>query len=604
MKRVLPADLTRVRDTCNVWVVRTGETAVCVDFGSGAVLERLDELGVTRITDVLVTHHHRDGVQGLRRAVEHGARVWVPPVEQDLFAGVDVEWARRRPETDYELRQVRFSLLEPVEIAGVAAEYRWRDYGGLEAYALPTPGHTVGSVTYLASLDGRRVAFSGDLLYAAGKVWSLAATQWTYTGVEGQASTVLSCGVLARHEPELLLPAHGEPILEPAGALAETQRQVQRVLELRREAPEPWDLERWLDDPWLELSPHLLRNRTSEAASFALLSDDGSALLFDWGYDLWTGWPLGGARWQCRPLLESIAALRRNHGVKRVETVVTTHYHDDHVAGINLLREVEGTQVWSPANVAPILERPDELDLPCLWYDPVAVDRVLALGETVEWHEYRLTPHAQPGHTLYAAAIEVEVDGRRVVVIGDQQGGGGGSGRDILNYQYRNRFRVDDYVASAELYLRLRPDLLLGGHWPPREVTAGYLEQLAADGRLLAELHRELLPLEEVDFGAEGFGARIAPYRSSVAVGDELELTVHLRNPFDRVETAAVALALPDGWACEPERRELPVPPLGEATVGFRVTPAGPPRRVPVAADLTVGETPFGQQAEALVTVR
>jgi glyoxylase-like metal-dependent hydrolase (beta-lactamase superfamily II) len=599
---VLPADVTRVRDTCNVWVIRTAAGAVCVDIGSGAVLDRLDELGIGRITDVLVTHHHRDGVQGLQRAVDHGARVWAPPLERDLLERAGEQWARLRPEDDYELRQVRFSLLESVAVAGTVDEYRWRDYGGLEAYALPTPGHTMGSVTYLVRLDGRLVAFSGDLVHSAGKVWSVAATQWTYTGVEGQAATVLSCGVLARREPDLLLPAHGDPIEQPGEALGETARRVQRLLELRREELQPWNLEAWLDDPWQELSPHLLRNRTSLATSYALLSDDGAALIFDWGYDLWTGWPLGGERAATRPLLASIEALKRR-GVERVETVVTTHFHDDHVAGINLLRDVEGTEVWSPANVAPVLERPEELDLPCLWYDPVPVDRVLPLGEPVAWHEHELTAHALPGHTLYAAALALDVDGRRVLVCGDQQGGGADPGRDVLNYQYRNRFRIDDYVTSAELYRRLRPDLLLGGHWPPREVTEEYLDRLLADGRELAELHRELLPLDEVDFGAEGFGARIAPYRARVASGDELELRVDVRNPFDRLETAVVRLVLPAGWESRPERREQSVPPLGEASLSFRVVAAGPPGRVPVAADLTVGDTLFGQQAEALVTV-
>ncbi|HVV56988.1 MAG TPA: MBL fold metallo-hydrolase [Gaiellaceae bacterium] len=599
---MVPADVTRVRDTCNVWAIRTAAGAVCVDFGSGAVLDRLDELGIERITDVLVTHHHRDGVQGLQRAVDHGARIWAPPMERELLERAGELWPHRRPENDYVLRQERFSPLASVELAGTVDEYRWRDYGGLEVYALPTPGHTMGSVTYLVRLDGRLLAFSGDLIHSPGKVWSLAATQWTYTGVEGQASTVLSCLVLARRGADLLLPAHGDAVERPAEALGETAARLRRLLELRRGASEPWNFEAWLDEPWQELSPHLLRNRTSEATAYALLSESGAALLFDWGYDQWTGWPYGGERAATRPLLTSIEALKRR-GVERIETVVTTHYHDDHVAGLNLLRNVEGAEVWSPANVAPILEHPEELDLPCLWHDPIPVDRVLPLGEPVAWREYELTAHSQPGHTLYAAALEVEVDGRRVLVIGDQQGGGGDTVPDVLNYQYRNRFRIDDYVASAELYRRLRPDLLLGGHWPPREVTGEYLDRLLADGRELAELHRQLLPLDEVDFGAEGFGARIAPYRSRVAAGDELELRVHVRNPFDRIETAVVRLVLPDGWRSDPERREQSVPPLGEATLTFRVVAAGPPRRVPVAADLTVGDTPFGQQAEALVTV-
>ena len=75
-----------VRDTCNVYVVladpaaddaRRGErpdgererTAVCIDFGSGEVLRHLAAMGVDRITDVLLTHHHRDQAQGLPDAV-------------------------------------------------------------------------------------------------------------------------------------------------------------------------------------------------------------------------------------------------------------------------------------------------------------------------------------------------------------------------------------------------------------------------------------------------------------------------------------------------------------------------------------------------------
>ena len=593
-------DVMRVRDTCNVWVIRAGSSAICIDFGSGAVLDSLDGLGVERITDVLVTHYHRDAVQGLVRAAAAGVRIWVPPVEQELFGRAGELWARRRAESDYDLLQERFSLLEAVAVAGTADEYRTRLYGGVEVFTLPTPGHTIGSVSYLVEVGGRRVAFTGDLLYAPGKVWSLAATQWTYSGVEGQAATILSCGVLARHEPAVLYPSHGEPMDAPAAALEQTQQNVGRIMELRR-GGEPWRLDRWLATPWEELSPHLLRNRTSLATSYALLSDSGSALLLDWGYDLWTGMALGGLRASNRPLLESIGALRRDYGVERIETVVPTHFHDDHVAGINLLRDVEGTEVWAPANVAPILADPERYDLPCLWFDPVPVDRVLPLGEPVAWHEYELTAHPLPGHTLYAAAIQFEVDGRRVLATGDQQGGG--DERDLLNYQYRNRFRIDDYVASAELYARLRPDLLLTGHWRPREVTDAYLEQLLADGRTLAELHRELLPLDEVDFGAEGFGARIVPYRSSAAGGGTLELTVEVLNPFGRAETARVRLVLPAGWHGEPAEAEVALEAHARGTAAFRLRVGAEPGRVPIAADLTVGETAFGQQAEALVTV-
>lgn len=594
-----------IRDTCNVYVIRSGRDAVVVDFGTGAILDHLEQLGVDRITDVLLTHHHRDQVQGLARAVAAGARVWAPPIELDLVASVDRHWQTRQVENDYDLRQDRFSLREPVAVAGVVAEYRRQEYGGIDVYALPTPGHTLGSVSYLVEIRGRRIAFTGDLLYAAGKVWSVAATQWTYSGVEGQAATMLSCWMLEDRSPDLLLPSHGAPIDDPPAALALTRTRLQELVNTRLEGS--WNVERWLRRPWVALSPHFLRNESSFAHSYALLSESGSALVVDWGYDLSVVVWGQTDRTARRPLLESIDVLRRDFGVERIDAVVTTHYHEDHVAGANLLREVTGAEVWAPENVAPILEDPARHDLPCLWFEPIPVDRRLPLGEPVRWRDYELTSWALPGHTLYAAALAFEVDGRRVVSYGDQQAvvPDRPDGPDILNYQYRNRFRLGDYEQSANLFRSLRPDLIVGGHWPPREVTEGYLDQLLADGRRIDALHRELLPLEEADLGLEGFVARLAPYRSCVAAGGTVSLEVAIRNPHPRNEVALVSVAVPDGWSAAPRLREIALPCGGEATATFDVTVGRAPTvRARVAADVSVGDVRYGEQAEALVDVR
>src|SRR4051794_30500393 len=188
---ILPG-VFRIADTCNVYVVcapsaterpADGErTAFAVDFGSGRVLDHLGEMGIDRITDVLMTHHHRDQAQGLVKAAEAGIAIHVPPSERDLFDRVDEMWMGRQISNDYNLRDDRFSLLDPVPVDGVVPEYRTASYGGIDVQVMPTPGHTPGSVSYVVERGGDRIAFTGDLIYAPGKVWSLAATQWTYTG--------------------------------------------------------------------------------------------------------------------------------------------------------------------------------------------------------------------------------------------------------------------------------------------------------------------------------------------------------------------------------------------------------------------------------------
>jgi glyoxylase-like metal-dependent hydrolase (beta-lactamase superfamily II) len=410
--------------------------------------------------------------------------------------------------------------------------------------------------------------------------------------------------MLMDRQPSMLLPSHGEPMGNPAHALGLLAERMGRYVDSRRR--QPWDLRSRLDDPYTKLTEHLLMNRTSTSCGYVLLSETGAALLFDYGYDMTTGLPSGNDRASRRPWLGSLPALRRGYGVTTIEAALPTHYHDDHVAGMNLLRAVEGTQIWAPENVAPVLERPAQQDLPCLWYDPIPVDRRLALGMSFTWHEYEITVHELPGHTLYAAAYEFAVDGVKVLVTGDQQVGSfvAGEQREVLNYQYRNRFRPEDYRASAALYRRVSPGLIVSGHWGARWVDEAYLSTLEDEGEKLVAIHHELLPLDELDLGADGVLARITPYYCRAAAGSTVGFTVSVRNPEATEAKAAIRPILPPGWAAEPDAAVVPLPPSGSTETSFVVKIPGHARhRVGIAVELVVGGLRLGQHAEALVDI-
>jgi glyoxylase-like metal-dependent hydrolase (beta-lactamase superfamily II) len=599
----------RVADTCNVYLIvdpdaEAGERdAVAIDFGSGRALDTLGDLGIRRITDVYMTHHHRDQGQGLPLALSHGARIHVPPVERELFESVGEMWERRQLVNDYNLRQDRFSLLESVAVHAGVPEYREVENAGVRLRVLPTPGHTIGSVSYLLERDGETLAFSGDLIYAPGKVWSLAATQWSYTQTEGPAMTVLSSRMLAEEGVDRLAPSHGEVMTDAPGALDQLARGMQQYVDSRRSYP--WDLRARLDEPYVTLTPHLLLNRTSISCSYVILSETGEALLIDYGYDMTTGLVMGQERAARRPWLASLPALRRDYGVTRITVALPTHYHDDHIAGMPLLREVEGTELWIPENVAPTMADPWREDLPCQWYDPIVADRVLPLEQPFTWNEYTFTAHEQPGHTLYAAAYSLEIDGVKVVFIGDQQEGLGGRDgrRDIMNYQYRNLFRIGDYSRSAALYRRIAPGLMAGGHWEPRWVDDEYLDYLTESGRLVDELHERLLPLDSLAIGPDGQSARLLPYRRRATLGEPVEYSVHVRNPFGWEATARVRPVLPLGWRTPESELTLTLGPGEESSVRFTGIPASVGRRQRIAIDVTIGDLLLGQHAEAILDV-
>src|SRR5215212_3618813 len=222
-------------DTCNVYILRSGKEAVLVDFGSGSVLDHLNEIDVDHVTDVLMTHHHRDQGQGLPRAVQAGIRIWVPHTEQDLFHSIDAHWQAREIFDNYNVRQDRFSLLESVPVAGILQDYETRRFGEHALTVIPTPGHTIGSISLLVEINGQRILFSGDLIYTPGKVVSLSATQWTYNGAEGVAAGLASLLDLQDRQIDLLLPTHGDPMDHPHEAIASLVERFWELLQRRKQ---------------------------------------------------------------------------------------------------------------------------------------------------------------------------------------------------------------------------------------------------------------------------------------------------------------------------------------------------------------------------------
>ena len=594
------------QDSCNVYVLCSGREALLIDFGNGDVLDYLAEIGVERVTDVLITHHHRDQCQGLARAVEVGACIWVPRAEQDLFHSVDAHWQARTVLSNYNVRQDRFSLLESVPVAGTLDDYQIRRFGDYVFTILPTPGHTPGSVSLLVEIEGRRMIFSGDLIAAPGKVISLSATQWTYGGSEGVAASIASLLDLQGRQLDLLLPSHGEPMHDPQPAIALLVERFWELLQGRKEHVHLLDLR---EHPYRQVlpfgegmdgrgTPHLLMNRASVANTYVLLSESKKALFIDFGYDFVTGFAAGSDRASRRPWLYTLPALKAQFGIEKIDVVLPTHYHDDHVAGCNLLRCAEGTQVWVAENFVDILENPGRHNLPCMWYDPIPVDRCLPLGQAIAWEEYTLTLYPLAGHTRYAVAIEFEVDGLRFLATGDQYHGEDGLG---WNYVYQNGVSVGDYTTAARLYQRICPDFILSGHWQPLRVTHEYLEKIVADAATLDCLHRELLP-ETPNLGAEGFIAQILPYQVNAVTGETLDFEVVIQNPCPFPEDALVQVVAPPGWLVEGGVQIVRISDVHRLT--FKVTPADVAvRRARLAVDLTIAEKRFGQQAEALVTV-
>lgn len=580
------------QDACQVYLIKKGDRAVLIDFGTGGILDVLWELGICKAEAVFITHHHRDQAEGIARAVKAGIPVFVPETEYELFTEASGMWQNREIYNNYNNRQDRFSILESVK-AEPLRDYGTYRYLGMEFHVIPTPGHTTGSISIETCMEGISIAFTGDLIYGPGKVWSLAATQWSYNGGEGIPYTILSLLDIRERKIQWMFPSHGVP-MKTEEAAEPTAERLAELMKLRLQNPRLFQLR---EHPYERITEHVLFNRTSMANSYVLLSESKKALFIDFGYDFMAGAAAGTERSSRRPWLYTLPALKKEFGVESVDACIPTHYHDDHVAGINLLKREYGTTVICPESYAGILEHPERYDLPCLWYEPVETDRKVRYGVPFQWEEYELTVYPLPGHTRFASAICFQADGETFLCTGDQYAGDDGQ---MPNYVYKNIFDYDDFCKSAELYRRLAPDWILSGHWPKKKPDQAFYDALEKRGREVAALRRSLLPEEGNQNPGNDFPVIFLPYQNCAEAGKVFEAEIRVLQETE--EEMRLELVLSDGFSCE-----KPVYTLqkGERAHIFTLyAPSVPVRRARVGCRLWLGRNCRGTLAEMLVDVR
>jgi len=604
-----------LHDSCRVYAVRGLDGAwLVINAGTGAGAGQLPAPRGGGVT-LLLTHHFRDHAAGAAEFCRRGAVLAAPWFERDHLAG-EQRALRTKPVLHlYDLAWDHDAPVEPLEVDRWMMDYERTTLAGLEVEVVPTPGVTVGAASYVVTLPGgRRLAFIGELMCAPGRVARLSPLQYNYNDLTGLENVTLSWERVMAARPDLVLPSLGEPFADVAGAQAKWRENAERFealqpgIKARLTQPSRVGLE--------EVLPRLYRADGAVAETHFVVSRSGRVLALDYGYDArGVRFPNRLESWTRRPLLHSVDELRARTGVGRIDTVIPTHYHDDHVAGVPLLQRVLGTEVWAGENFADLLERPRDFDRPCLWSEPVRVARRLPLGRRFQWEDVAITLHPMTGHTEFSTLLCLEIDGCRVAHTGDQlffldpaspQLVAPDRGGVFTNHVYRNGLALGGYADFVARLREFQPEWVLSGHFRPYRPDALGWARLEAAARTFDEAHRAIMVLEDdvAHFGADSVAAKIAPYQATVSAGGAaIPLGGWVLNPYNRPATADVRFAGPAGLeaaavrvALEPRRRVAFTSTL-MARAGCR---SG---RHLLTLDLTVDGRPFGQVAEAWVSV-
>ena len=616
----LSEHLYRFADTCNIYIIVDSDEALLIDAGSGAVAGALAETGAAGIEWVLHTHHHRDQCAGTPALAATGAMVAVPEHERHLFEEAELFWRTRRVYDNYDDRNTFFTAARDVAVDAVLEDYETFTWRGYRFEVVPAKGHTRGSSMLIATIDGQRVAFTGDLMSAGGRLYQLHAMEYAYGGMEGIAFTIESIDALARLGVQTAYPSHGDEISDVAGDIARLRCRLADCVALGnavRVAGAKMDLpaSHFLPDSRLQpLSRHLLWGGPWTCSNFyVVLSDSGKAMFVDYGHSLATHMHVGAEQHgqeSMRFVAHHLEELREDYGVTGFDLVVPTHIHDDHTCGIPYLQRHHGTRCWALGEVAQVLEDPAAwASTPCTHPRPIRIDRHLHDGESFAWEEYRFDIYHAPGQTEFHSVYAGLIDGRRVAFTGDNffvadvLRAGATISKPYQTTVMRNSFQLGMHRRCAEVMRRVDPELICPGH---RDVIDCSKQQLDEYADFIARKERAFrnLVAEPADHYVDLFWARLLPYLASVEPSGAVAYRLLLRNNLERDAIYSAELDPPPGWSVGAAASvRLGAGERGEVTLEATAPAAGDGIRRLVTAQIAVDGQPQGAIAEALVTV-
>ena len=608
-------------DTCNVYLITDDNYGLLIDAGSGAILDQLPQAGVSHLNWVLHTHHHRDqcaGTPGLREA---GAQVAVPEYERHLFEQAELFWQTRRTFDNYNDRNTFFTVGKNIPVDAVLEDYETFSWRGYEFYVLPAKGHTLGSITLIADIDGRTVAFTGDLMATEGKLYQLHAMEYTYGAMEGVVFTLQSIQALRKRNIEACYPSHGKPVENVAEDIDRLQRRLMDCVDLGRgmrvAGRDSIAESVFLPEArFIPLSRHLLWGGVWTCSNFyVILSDTGKAMFVDYGHAFWPHMHIGAdhdGMETMRFVEHHLDELRNDYGVTKFDLVVPTHIHDDHTCGIPFLQRHHGTRCWALEEVGQVLADPAAwTSTPCTFPKPICIDRWLKDGERFQWEEYEFEMHFAPGQTEFHSVYAGMIDGRKVAFTGDNYfmaevlTGGQVHMRPYQTTVLRNSFQLAMHHRCAEVMRRISPELICPGH---RDVLPCFKQDLDAYCDFIARKERVFRELvdEPADHYIDLFWARLLPYIAAVPPGQKLEYRLLLRNNMPQQVTYEAQLVLPSGWTTVVESPRLQLEPgaRGEIPLTAVAPSHGDNIRRLVTADISIDGKSQGQICEALVTVQ
>lgn len=204
------------------------------------------------------SHMHDDHLNGFPHLVRHHrAKVWCYENMVDVL---------QNPR-GYNLGCI---LGEPIKIDRAfhnGETFKWEEY---EFQVFHSPGHTEYQMAMFATIDGARVAFTGDAFFPTGSADSFLRHNLIFRNWVENDSHVKSIKTILEHEPNIVAPGHGKPFLSNKADLENLKHRLEGQQKYFFAAIADPDCNFGLNPGWARFYPYQLQARAGSSANLEL----------------------------------------------------------------------------------------------------------------------------------------------------------------------------------------------------------------------------------------------------------------------------------------------------------------------------------------------
>ena len=508
---------------------------------------------------LLLTHHRRDVVAQARRLSKQ-AMVVIPAAEKALIESPEKFWDSFRTRRFHDYDQQSTKILS----TGVKAKVHMKNSGiarfqDLSFQALETPGFTRGSITYLSKIDGKRIAFTGDLIYGDGKLFDLYSLQDAipdaqirgYHGYAGRlAQLITSLKKVAALKPDILIPVRGPAIDHPQESIGKLIRRVRAIYGnyLSTNALNWYFKEKRMTfcgkrvlgkNAEVQLKSYSLYQKSPDwiwekGTSRLLISEKRRGFLLD----------CGNTR-----IIESVKQLIKQGLITKVDGIFVTHYHDDHTDAVQQASQEFNCPVYATKEYEDILQRPGAYHMPAMTANAIRDVTGVKSGHKMSWNEFDLTFYFYPGQAYYHGALLTEKKGSQsVFFIGDAFSPSGMDDYCLLN---RNLIHDDGgYFRCLSQIRQLGKVWLVNEHIPyVFSYTNKELDYFTNRYRKRKKMLADLFPWDDPNYGIDEQWAVCYPYGQTRTAGEKVSVEVRITNHSPKKRTFKVTPKAPPGCA-------------------------------------------------------